>query len=141
MTVEEVNDAPIAMLDRFEVVWSRDPIVLDVIANDLAGPPSESDQTLIFLMEEGRFPPPQTSQGGSVEVGVDSEGNQIILYTPPADAVVGDVDVFGYWVIDNGTTDGLPDPLESNRGSVIITFVEEVVDEPASSPEVDAILS
>jgi VCBS repeat-containing protein len=141
VAVDDVNDAPTAVLDRFDVVWSREPIVLDVIANDLAGPANESDQTLEFLMADGQFPPPQTSHGGSVAVGVDSDGKPILLYTPPADAVVGDVDVFGYWVVDNGTTDGLPDPLESNRGSVIITFVEEVVDAAASSPDADAILS
>ena len=140
VAVDDVNDAPTAVLDRFDVVWSSEPIVLDVIANDRAGPANESDQTLEFLMAEGRFPPPQTSHGGSVAVGTDSDGNPILLYTPPTDAVVGDVDVFGYWVVDNGTTGGLPDFLESNRGSVIITFVDEVVDVAASSPDADAIL-
>jgi Bacterial Ig domain/RTX calcium-binding nonapeptide repeat (4 copies) len=143
VSVTEVNDAPVVVLDKFDVNLKSGQVVLDVLANDLPGPASEADQTLEFVIEDGRFPPPEgTRAGGTVVAGVDANGKPVLLYTPPSDpdpSLTGDA--FGYWVVDNGTTDGVPDPIESVRASVLITFTDDVIDVAPPVSDADAILS
>jgi len=143
VSVTEVNDAPVVVLDEFDVNLKGGQVVLDVLANDLPGPASEADQTLEFVIEEGRFPPPEgTRAGGTVVAGVDANGKPVLLYTPPSDpdpSLTGDA--FGYWVVDNGTTDGAPAPMESVRASVLITFTDDVIDVAPPASDADAILS
>jgi len=143
--VTEVNDAPTAVDDFLQVTRNGDgsPIAIalsDLLANDLAGPDNESDQLLVVLTEPGRLPP-VTQRGGQLEF---DESTQSILYTPPAsfptlpDGTVVNVDLFGYWVQDDGTTDGVADPL-MDRGIVRIE-VSDPVEVAAVSPDLDILV-
>jgi len=131
--VTEVNDAPTAVTDELQVTRNGDgsPIAIllsDLLANDLAGPDNESGQHLVVLTEPGRLPP-MTQRGGMLEFDEDT---QTIWYTPPAsfptlpDGTVVNMDRFGYWIEDDGTTDGAPDPLTA-RGIVNIEVNDPVV--------------
>jgi hypothetical protein len=100
LTVTALNDPPVAVSDA--AVASEDSaVVLDLVANDLPGPPNESGQSLRVT-----------------SVGAPGHGSAVLLtsgldagkvrYTPAPD--YNGPDTFGYEVCDNGTTNGAPDP-------------------------------
>ena len=143
--VTEVNDAPTAVNDLLHVTRNSDgsPIAIDLnelLANDLAGPANESGQTLKVLTEPGRLPP-MTQRGGTLEF---DETTQTLWYTPPdefptlPDGTVLNMDRFGYWIEDDGTTAGVPDPL-TDRGMVNIEVNDPVV-LVAAAPDADLLV-
>jgi VCBS repeat-containing protein len=87
-----------------------------LIATDSPGAANESTQTLMLSGVSG------TSQrGGTVQLTAGT-----LTYTPPAD--FNGMDSFTYTVVDNGQTDGLPDPQSAN-GTVEVS-VNAVNDPP-----------
>jgi len=136
--VTEVNDAPTAVDDNLQVVRNSDgsPIAIkldDLLANDIAGPANESDQTLVVLTDRL---PPVTQRGGQLEY----DGNtQTIWYTPPDTFPTPDNrDAFGYWIEDDGTTNGVSHAL-TDRGLVNIE-VSDAVQLAAASLDADLLV-
>jgi VCBS repeat-containing protein len=143
--VSEVNDVPTAVDDNLQLTRNSDgsPIAIplsDLLANDLAGPDNESSQLLVVLTDPGRLPP-ITQRGGQLQF---DEATQSILYTPPdsfptlPDGTVVNMDRFGYWIEDDGTTDGAPDPL-TDRGFVVME-VNDPVEVAVAGTDVDVLV-
>ena len=108
--VTEVNDPPLPGADS--VVAAADQQVsvdaATLLANDAAGPPNESGQTLAVT---------------EVVAGPDTHGtvalvDGTITYTP--DPGFTGPATFTYTVCDNGTTNSAPDPLCDTGGSVTV---------------------
>jgi YD repeat-containing protein len=110
ITVTEVNDPPIAGPDSVSAQLGASVLIhtAALLANDVAGPANESEQTLTLTDVTAT---PDTN--GTVEL---ADGT--ITYTP--DHTVGDTATFTYTVCDDGTTAGEPDPLCDDAGSVTI---------------------
>ena len=105
ITVSEVNDAPVAG-DDTATVNEDGTVDIDVLANDSAGPPDEAGQQLTISIAT------PASHGTAT---VDDNGTPSIMnddfvtYVPVADYQGSDS--FTYTVCDDGTTDGVPDPI------------------------------
>ena len=103
LTVNEVNDPPVSNTD-LKTTTINTPIAFpesDLTLNDSPGPANESGQTLSIV-----FVSSFSNLGGVV---TDIGG--IITYTPPLN--FHGADAFAYFVSDDGTTDGFPDPLSA----------------------------
>ncbi len=102
ITVWEVNDPPIAnddlvLIDPQPAVGQQFRFdVSELLANDLPGPPNESDQTLTIISVT------TSAKGASVVLDGDE-----VVYTVPEG--FDHVDTFEYTVQDDGTTRGEPD--------------------------------
>ena len=118
VTVTEVNDAPTANDDSKTVAedGTLSFPASDLTANDSAGPANESGQTQTVTAV------------GSATHGSVSLVAGTITYTPDAD--YNGPASFHYTVRDNGTTNGVADPLE-DQGTVDVT-VTEVNDDPTA---------
>ena len=103
IVVREVNDAPIAGDDLLTINEDATQLLSEasLLANDSPGNAFEFAQTLRITRVSA-----VSTQGGSVTLL-----NGVVTYVPPTDFV--GLDTFTYTVIDNGTTAGLPDPLET----------------------------
>jgi hypothetical protein len=113
LTVNEVNDAPIARDD--ELTIDEDvPLNIDqseLLANDDAGPdPNEDSQTLVITSVDSF-----SAQGGTVSL---EDGR--VIYTPPSN--FSGTDTFVYTVTDNGTTGGVPAPLSASATVTVIVL-------------------
>lgn len=99
VTVAAVNDDPIAGPDTFST--NEDTVktiaVAELLANDVPGPPNESDQTLSITAVS-----PTSSQGGTVSLS-----GTTVTYTPRQD--FNGVDTFTYTLADSegGTATGI----------------------------------
>jgi VCBS repeat-containing protein len=120
LTITEVNDAPTANPDN-AVVAEDVSIVISVLGNDSRGPANESGQTLAVVSA--------SAQHGSVIINADGT----LTYKGNAD--YNGSDTISYTIKDNGTTNGAPDPLQSN-GTVAIT-VTPVNDAPVFTSSAD----
>ena len=122
VTVRDKNDAPITTPKSFTMIEDGTDTKPSsfFLAGDVAGPPSEitgpNAQTLTFsgVVATSEF-------GGTV-----SFANGNVTYRPAPD--FNGVDRFFYFVTDNGTSQGIADPLTS-RGTVTVT-VTAVDDAP-----------
>lgn len=118
VTVLDKNDAPITVpkSGQTDEDIPLDFAVADLIAGDTVGPPSESSQTLSFSGVIAT-----SANGGTV-----TRNGNVVRYTPPLD--FNGIDTFFYEVSDNGTSNGLPDPM-IGRGTVTVN-VRQVNDAP-----------
>lgn len=121
VTVTDTNEAPVARDDQ---VPAREdtPLVVDVLANDAAGPAFESLQRLTLVQV-----PATSEQGGALR-----HDGGVVSYSPPPD--FNGVDRFSYRLRDDGQTNGQPDPKEA-MASVTLT-VAAVNDAPRLEPDV-----
>jgi RHS repeat-associated protein len=110
ITVTEVNDPPVPEPDRITVSAGQPAVVPTsfLLANDVAGPFNESNQTLTV---------------SSVTAGAATHGTVTltaagVTYTP--DAGFTGTSIIPYTVCDNGTTNGQPDPRCSNSTLTIV---------------------
>jgi hypothetical protein len=119
--ITEVNDAPAAVNDTLtNVAEDSGPRTIPfatLTGNDSKGPANESGQTLIVKTVGNAV-------GGTVSIG---GGN--VLFTPTAD--YNGPASFQYTVEDNGTTNGVADPLSSGIATVSFT-ITEVNDAPTA---------
>ncbi len=121
ITVTEVNDAPTAGPDTAEGVQTlpTEIPVADLLANDSPGPDNplaqfnDADQTLTVTGVSA-----MSDNGGTVTLNAG-----VVTYTP-ADGFSG-LDTFTYTITDNGTTDGVADPLTAT-GTVTVDVLEFV---------------
>jgi hypothetical protein len=100
VTVTPVNDAPIAVNDSDTGIknFQTSYTAAKLLANDSPGPANESSQTIQIQSVSST-----SAQGGTVTLN-----GQTVLYTPPANFT--GTDTFTYTIVDNGTTNGQPDP-------------------------------
>ena len=99
VTVTEVNDPPVALDDTVSIL--PDAVTnIQVLANDLSGPDNEMDQMLTLV---------SVSDPANGQVVINPDGS--LTYTP--DAGFAGTELITYTVADNGTTNGLLDPLTS----------------------------
>ena len=140
VSVTEVNDAPDAVDDFLQVTRNSDgspiPIKLsDLLANDSPGPANEAGQTIEVLIERL---PPKTQFGDFGNLEFD-DITQTLWYMPPDmfPPMANDMDRFAYFIQDNGTTNGDPDPL-TDRAFVNIHVLDPVEVTPLNA-EVDDI--
>jgi uncharacterized delta-60 repeat protein len=125
LVITPVNDPPVAAQDDSLPLITEDagptPISFaTLLANDSAGPGDESGQTLTITGVSNVV-------GGTANiVGTD------VIFTPNPD-FYGPAS-FDYTVIDDGTTNGAPDPLTAT-GSVFLA-ISEVNDDPTANPNV-----
>ena len=118
VTVTEVNDPPLAVADTASVAEDGYALV-DVLANDTAGPPSEYGQALTID-----------------SVGAPSHGTAVIesgkvKYTPAAN--YNGSDSFTYTVKDNGTSDSAADPRTAT--ALVSVTITEVNDKPTAAAD------
>ena len=118
VTVTEVNDPPLAVADTASVAEDGYALV-DVLANDTAGPPSEYGQALTID-----------------SVGAPSHGTAVIQsgkvkYTPAAN--YNGSDSFTYTVKDNGTSDSAADPRTAT--ALVSVTITEVNDKPTAAAD------
>jgi hypothetical protein len=120
VTVTEVNDAPTANDDTASVAEDGS-VAIDVVGNDSRGPANESGQTLaVDSITAG----PAHGTASVIASGPDAGK---VLYTPAAD--YNGTDSFTYKVCDNGTTNGVADPLcDTADVSVTVTEVNDAPD-------------
>jgi len=118
ISVSEVNDLPVATLDKLATPEDIAAVIntADLVANDLAGPANENTQTLTVTAVDA-----VSTSGGTVSL-VGSK----VTYTPPADFF--GTDSFTYTVTDDGTTNGNFDG-KATKGTVSVT-VTAVNDPP-----------
>jgi Ca2+-binding RTX toxin-like protein len=120
-TVTEVNDTPTATNDALSAIaedsGQRTILGTTLTGNDSAGPASESGQALTVTGVSNVI-------GGSASV---SGGN--VLFTPTAN--FNGVASFDYTVTDNGTTNGVADPLTATATASFT--VTEVNDTPTAT--------
>ncbi len=123
ITVTEVNDEPAVTDDEFSVGVSESTVIPAalVLWNDSEGPPNEAGQAL-----EVR------AVATTPANGVVSLVDQQIVYTP-APGFSGTATV-GYTACDEGTTDGQPDPLCDDQGSITL-FVIRANRAPIADPQ------
>ncbi|HET8529293.1 MAG TPA: Ig-like domain-containing protein, partial [Gaiellaceae bacterium] len=113
LTVTPVNDPPVPTADQATVAEDSS-VLVDVVANDSAGPADEAGQTLTLQ-----------------SVGAPGRGTAVVkngklLYTPSPDA--NGPDTVTYTVCDDGTTNGAADP-RCSTGTLTLT-ITEVNDSP-----------
>ncbi len=125
ITVTEVNDTPVAVGDSINVN-EDDSRTFDVRTNDNAGP-NESGQTLTATVLTN------PTHGDVVE-----NLNGTFTYTPNAN--YNGLDGFTYKLCDNGTTDGLADPLCTTVGATVDVQVDSVNDAPSGTDKTITIL-
>jgi uncharacterized repeat protein (TIGR01451 family) len=120
--ITEVNDAPAAINDTLpNIAEDSGPQTIPfatLTGNDSKGPANESGQTLIVKTVGNAV-------GGTVSI---AGGN--VLFTPTAD--YNGPASFQYTDEDNGTTNGLADPLSSGMATVSFT-ITEVNDGPTAN--------
>ena len=120
-TITEVNDAPTAVSETISNVaedsGQRTIAFSTLTANDSKGPANESGQTLIVKTVSNPV-------GGTVSI---LAGN--VLFTPTAN--YNGPASFDYTVEDNGTTNGVADPLTSGTATASFT-ITEVNDAPTA---------
>lgn len=107
VTVTEINDAPHAVADTVNTGLNTMKVIpfSDVLSNDWAGNIGDTyEQTAQTLTVTSVTTP--TLHGGSAVINGTN-----IEYTPPL-GYVGP-DSFSYSIVDNGTTNGAPDPLSA----------------------------
>ncbi len=126
--VTEVNDAPVAVDDTATVAEDSSGNVIDVLGNDLnKGAANESGQSLAVIEASALH--------GAVLINPDGT----LSYTPNADYF--GADTINYTVSDNGTTNGLPDPLtDSAQVAVTVTGVNDrpvAVDDAITETAID----
>jgi hypothetical protein len=112
VTVTEVNDAPTTSDDVFSTSEDNELVIpqSSLIANDSKGPSNESGQTLNVTSVV------MTSGQGSVVID-----NGTVTYTPAAND--NGMATFSYTITDDGTTNGVADPLTA-IGTVSVTITE-----------------
>jgi hypothetical protein len=118
ITVIEVNDAPTANPDTATVAADSVGNTINVLANDSAGPANESGQTLTVLSASALH--------GSVAIN----GDGTLSYSPNPD--YNGPDTISYTIQDDGTTNGVSDPM-SAAGTVAVTVT--VVNDVSAGPE------
>ncbi|KPK08653.1 MAG: hypothetical protein AMJ64_02875 [Betaproteobacteria bacterium SG8_39] len=112
LAVREVNDNPIAATDSATVAEDSVDNTIVVLSNDVPGPANESGQTLTVVSA--------VAMHGAVDINPDGT----LSYTPDAD-YFGE-DVIQYTILDNGTTNGSPNPLAaSGKVDVTVTAVND----------------
>ena len=100
VNVTPVNDPPVAVSD-VAVTAEDSSVVVDLLANDLPGPPNESGQTLRVSAVGA------PAHGSAVLLGSGLDAGKV-RYTPAPD--YNGPDAFSYQVCDDGTSNGAPDP-------------------------------
>ncbi len=127
VTITEVNDPPLPGNDPLSTTVAEDGMVTlplsDLLGNDTPGPANESGQSL--TVTPGTF---ATGQGGTVEFGGTN-----FTYTPAPNFFGSDT--FSYTVTDDGTTNGVADPL--GLDATITITITEVNDPPTSTTDDD----
>lgn len=123
LTVENTNDKPLAVDDRFSALEDGGTIRLHVLANDSSGPDPEETLTIV---------PPTTTPHGRIL----GHFNQVILYQP-AEGFSG-TDTFSYAVRDEGGEIAVArvdvivrptnDPPLARPDNVEITSIVEITD-------------
>jgi hypothetical protein len=110
ITVTEVNDPPVPQPDRMTVAAGQPVTVATsfLLANDVAGPFNESNQTLTVT----------SATAGAATHGTVSLSGAGVTYTP--DPGFTGTSVIPYTVCDNGTTNGQPDPRCANSTLSIV---------------------
>jgi VCBS repeat-containing protein len=116
VSVTDVNDAPLAMGDTANVAEDGS-VLIDVLANDSAGPANESGQQLRVTSAHAAH--------GTVSIGTNGQ----LLYVPNANYF--GTDQIDYIVTDNGTTQGIAAPL-SAPGQVQVS-IAAVNDAPVAA--------
>ena len=119
LTVSEVNDAPTA-LDQAKTATEDTALSFpasDLLSGASAGPANESGQNLAV-----------TAVGSASHGVVVLKGDGTITYTPDAD--YNGPDSFTYTITDDGTTNGIADPLTAT--AAVQLTVTEVNDAPAA---------
>jgi hypothetical protein len=124
-TVTEVNDAPTASNDSLSSIAEDSGVrtipFTDLTGNDSKGPANEIGQTLIVKTVSNPV-------GGTVQiVGTD------VKFTPTAD--YNGAASFDYTVEDNGTTNGVADPLTSAAAATVSFTITEVNDAPTANAD------
>jgi uncharacterized repeat protein (TIGR01451 family) len=122
-TITEVNDAPSAANDSLSSIAEDSGVrtipFTDLTGNDSKGPANESGQALIVKTVSNPV-------GGTVQiVGTD------VQFTPTAD--FNGAASFDYTVEDNGTTNGVADPLTSATAATVSFTITEVNDAPSAA--------
>lgn len=114
LSVEQVNDAPVAVDDTLTI--NEDELVdvphSDLTDNDSAGPANESGQTLTITNVQAI-----SAAGGTVNL----IGGRVV-YTPPSN--YSGPDSFVYTITDNGITSGVAAPL-SSAATVSLTVLDK----------------
>ena len=117
ITVNEVNDAPIAIPDNVnateDTALQFNGTVLTI--NDQRGPSNESSQGLTIDSVSAT-----SAQGGFVSLN-----SQVITYIPPTDFT--GTDTFTYRAIDDGTTNGV---LDGRTATTVVTVTIAEVNDP-----------
>jgi RHS repeat-associated protein len=110
ITVTEVNDPPVPQPDRITVATGKPEVVPTsfLLANDVAGPFNESNQTLTVT----------AATAGAATHGTVTLSAAGVTYTP--DPGFAGTSVIPYTVCDNGTTNGQPDPRCSDSTLTIV---------------------
>src|SRR4029079_15280461 len=122
LTVTEVNDVPVGIVDAITIDEDAGATVIDVLSNDSRGAAEESGQ-ILHVQSVG------SAAHGSVQirnVGAD------VTYTPAAD--FNGSDSFTYIVCDNGTTNGSADPKCALVAATVNVTVNAVNDAPVLDP-------
>ncbi len=122
VTVSEVNDLPVAENDTAEVA-EDESVTIDVLANDSAGP-NEGGQILTVTSASALY--------GTVTINADNT----LDYAPNAE--YNGPDTISYTMKDDGTTDGVADPLTAS--ATVDVTVTEVNDLPIASGETAALI-
>ncbi|HEY3026246.1 MAG TPA: Ig-like domain-containing protein, partial [Pyrinomonadaceae bacterium] len=108
------NSPPVANADTASMA-EKASVTINVLANDIPGPVEDSGQTLTV-----------TTVGASTHGTATLNANGTITYTPTG--AFNGSDSFVYTICDNGTTDGIADPL-CTTGVVDVT-ISSVNDPP-----------
>lgn len=124
-TITEVNDAPMASNDSLPSIAEDSGVrtipFTDLIGNDSSSPQNESSEALTVKTVSNPV-------GGTVQiVGTD------VLFTPTAD--YNGSASFDYTVEDNGTTNGLADPLVNTAPATASFSITEVNDAPTATDD------
>jgi VCBS repeat-containing protein len=112
LAVREVNDDPIAATDSATVAEDSVDNTIVVLSNDVPGPANESGQTLTVVSA--------VAMHGTVDINPDGT----LSYAPDAD-YFGE-DTIQYTILDDGTTNGSPNPLAaSGKVDVTVTAIND----------------
>lgn len=118
LTVLNVNDPPVAVTDNFPGVLEDTPTLLDVLANDTAGPANELESISVIGVTQPAH--------GTVAIGANGAN---VEYTP--DANYFGADSFTYTIQDAGN------PPLTDSTTVTLT-VNDVNDPPQANPDTGA---
>ena len=111
VTIAPVNDVPTANPD-VATVAEDGAVVISVLDNDSKGPTNENGQTLTVVSVSALH-------------GTVTTDGTTVTYTPDAD--YNGSDTISYTISDDGTTDGVADPLtDSSTVAVTVTPVNDV---------------